>query len=114
MKNYIQEGDCLNYTATADIDSGDMVVMTDLVGIAVTDIAEDAVGAVCIKGVFEVTKKTTDVVTIGQKLYFETGAARLTTDADDGEAEPAAYVLAGYAAAPAGNTATKVQVRLIG
>lgn len=114
MKNYIQKGDTLNHTAGANIASGAMVVMTDLVGIAVANIANGAVGSVCISGVFQVTKKTSDVVTIGQKLYFETGEARLTTDADDGEEVPAAYVFAGYAAAPAGNTATTVQVRLIG
>ena len=45
MKNYIQNGANLTITASADITSGECVVIGDIVGVAVTDIANTKQGA---------------------------------------------------------------------
>ena len=37
--NYIQDGKVIEYTAGADISSGDVVVIGTLIGVALTDIA---------------------------------------------------------------------------
>lgn len=57
MKNYVQPGNLPNHTATAARSSGDLVSMgaSGLVGSCVTDIANGAVGAVQITGVFRFT-----------------------------------------------------------
>jgi predicted RecA/RadA family phage recombinase len=115
MKNFVQPGNVLTITASADLTSGQLVKFGDLVGVAVGDIANGTKGAVSVTGVYEVPKKQADTVGAGQALYFETGQGRLTTSADDGVGEtPAAFTLAGWAAEPAGNTATVVRVKLKG
>ena len=57
MKNFIQNGSNLTITngATA-VSSGDVVVIGDLVGVAVTDIAANAKGAIATQGVYEVDR----------------------------------------------------------
>ena len=57
-KNYHQDGDVLDYTNTtaAAIASGDVVAMSNTVGVALVAIAAGAVGAVKTSGVFRVPK----------------------------------------------------------
>jgi predicted RecA/RadA family phage recombinase len=52
------EGLRINYTPAAAVDSGDVVVQEDLIGIATTDIAANVLGVLDIEGVFDVAKDT--------------------------------------------------------
>jgi predicted RecA/RadA family phage recombinase len=103
--NYVQRGDVWKHTAGGNITSGSPVLMGDVLGVALVDITSGATGSVAVGGVFTITKLTTDVVAQGAALYWDAGNSRLTTTASTNK-------LAGYAASPAGNGDTTVQVRL--
>lgn len=76
-QNYIESGDVLDWTATADTKSGDMVAIGDMVGISLGDAKTDQIVAVRMKGVFEVAKAT-GAITIGSKVYLDATASKAT------------------------------------
>lgn len=102
--NYIQEGKALNYTAGADITSGQFVLMGAIGGVAKTAIANGKVGAVHISGVFSVPKAS-GAVTQGQKLYWNSDNSNLTTTASGN-------TIVGVAAAPAASGDATVAILL--
>ena len=104
-KNYIQEGDVLNFTAGANVSSGQPVLIGKRLGIALSDVASGANGSLAVEGVFTVTKVTADVVGQGELLYWDAAASKLTTTS-------AGNTLAGYAAAAAGNGVTTVEINI--
>lgn len=112
MKNYIQRGDIIDVTVGANIASGGVVVMTDVIGVAQADIANGTSGAVLVAGVVQLACEADDVIAVGAKLYWN-GTA-LTLDADDGGDPAEAYPFAGYAVTAAGATVTTVRVKLWG
>ncbi len=79
-KNFIHEGDVLNYTAGANIASGQFVLIGAIGGVAIGAIANGATGAVRVKGVFSVPKAS-GAVTQGAKLYWDATNSVLTTTA---------------------------------
>lgn len=80
MAVYIQEGKTINYlnTGDADIKYGEVVVLTDIVGVAASDIPAGTLGAVTLSGVFEVKATTAAAFTVGQKLYWDASAKEAT------------------------------------
>lgn len=104
-KNYIQEGAVLDYVAAAAIAAGAVVVMGKRIGIALGNIAIGETGSVAVTDVFSVAKLSTDVVAQGDLLYWDAANSRLTTTVG-------ANLLAGYAAAPAGNGVTTVNIAI--
>jgi predicted RecA/RadA family phage recombinase len=79
-KNYVQDGKALNYTAAANIKSGDFVLIGSLGAVAKTDIATGKTGAVHICGVFSIAKAS-GAITQGAKLYWNATNSNLTTTA---------------------------------
>jgi len=79
-KNFIHEGKILNYTAGANIASGQFVLIGTIGGVAIAAIANGATGAVQIQGVFSVPKAS-GAVTQGAKLYWDATNSVLTTTA---------------------------------
>lgn len=81
MKNLIQEkADFLEITAAADVDAGELVIVGDVAGVAVTDIASGAKGIICTKGIFSIAK-TTDAGsggTIWEPAYFDATQKKVT------------------------------------
>lgn len=110
MKNEIQRGDVINYTAGADIASGAVVKMSHTLGVAVTAIANGSTGAVAIEGVFEVPKVAAAVFVVGEKLLWDVSAGAF----DDSAATPASGdVMGGAVAAKAGaNAETTCWIKL--
>jgi predicted RecA/RadA family phage recombinase len=107
-KNYVQEGDVLAFTAGgAAIASGAVVLMGKRIGIALADIAANGTGTVSVTDVWTVAKLATDVVAQGDLLYWDAANSRLTATASGN-------TLAGFAAAPAGNGATTVNIKING
>jgi predicted RecA/RadA family phage recombinase len=105
MKNFIQLGDVLDYTATQAVASGVLVVIGARVGIAVANIPAGETGRAC-QGVVELAKLGTD--TPEQEvllLYWDAANSRLTTT-------EGSNVLAGYAAQAAGAGVTTVWLHL--
>ena len=105
MKNYIQEGETMNFTAGATVVAGQMVLVGGTVGVAVNDVANGAVGVIATQGVFEVAKEGSDVVAQGVILYYNAtnGTATVTVGSNK---------VIGYAWTAALSTDTLVQVRL--
>jgi len=102
--NYVQEGKTLNYTAGADITSGQFVLIGTIGAVAKTDIANGKTGAVHISGVFSIPKAT-GAVTQGAKLYWDESESEVTTTATDN-------TLIGVAAAAAASGDSNAQVLL--
>jgi predicted RecA/RadA family phage recombinase len=102
--NFVQEGNALNYTSGADIDSGDFVLIGAIGGVATTDIANGKTGSVRIKGVFNVPKAS-GAVTQGAKLYWDSTNKVLTTTASGN-------TIVGVAAAAAASGDAAVQILL--
>ena len=83
--NYVQDGVVVDHIAGSAISAGDVVVMGNIIGVALEDIANGAVGPVQIDGVFDVPKVTAAVIAQGESLIYDVSASAF----DDGSATPA-------------------------
>ena len=93
---YVQRGDVIDYTnGGSAISAGDVVEMQHCLGIAITDIAANATGAVAVEGVWVVPKVSAAVFVVGEKLIYDTSANAF----DDSSATPATGDLTGAAVA---------------
>ena len=101
--NYIADGATVDWVATAAVESGDLVVIGNIVGVALDDIANGATGVVLISGVVKVPKQASLVVAQGDLLYCNETGGELDKTA-------ASQTLAGtaYAAELAASTTVKV------
>jgi len=81
-KNYLQQGDVLDYLNDneAAIVSGAVVVIGKRVSVALTDIAPETVGAIQVVGVFNLPKAA-EVVAMGTPLYWKASPQHLTKTA---------------------------------
>lgn len=82
MKNIISDGKIINYTNStgSKINSGDVVVLGKFCGVAVTDIANGATGAVSVEGVFDIEKKTSsDTMAVGDHVSYNSGVVKTGT-----------------------------------
>jgi predicted RecA/RadA family phage recombinase len=70
---YVQDDDYVDYTPTADVASGDVVVQGDLVGVARKPIPAGTLGALAVEGVFDFAKATGggSGFAAGTKVYFD-------------------------------------------
>jgi predicted RecA/RadA family phage recombinase len=104
MKNYIEPGDTLTVAAPAAVNSGDVVVVGKLVGIATVNAALGAPVAVKLTGVFELPKVSAEAWTVGAPINWVVATKQCSTGA--GQA------LLGYASEPAANPSSVGRVRL--
>lgn len=117
-KNYVQDGEVLDYTngTGSAISAGSVVVMgaagDATIGVALVDIADGEAGAVQIDGVFTVPKTSAAVFKQGESLMWDVSTGKF----DDNQATPATGDVTGavIAAADGANTETTCQVRLTG
>lgn len=70
MKNFIQPGNAIDVTATADIASGELVVVGQLAGVATTSALSGEKVAICIDGVYELPKGSATLAA-GAKVYYD-------------------------------------------
>lgn len=105
MKNYMQKGSRLEYTATTDITSGTCLAVGDRVGIACADISTGATGVLVMEGVFELPKLSTDDIGQGVVVYFDANAGNITLSGTGN-------TCAGFAFTAAGTGTTTVQVKI--
>lgn len=108
MKNDVQNGDYIEFTAAATITSGQLVQVGDLHGVSVTDVANGAKGSLAMEGIFTLPKLTAaagDACTAGGLVYFSSGSV-------SGSSSSGTRKLVGYSLAAAAQAATTVQVRL--
>ena len=104
---FIHDGDAIDYTPTADVSAGDVVVQSELVGVAKRDIKANRLGALAVTGVFDFAKEA------GGGVIFATGDEVFWDDAND-VAVIAGGVnkLIGKAVAPAVDGDAIVRVRM--
>lgn len=111
--NYQQVGEVVQYTAGANIISGQVVKIGNMLGVALQDIANGETGPVMVKGVFVVPKVTAAVIAQGESLTWDVSAAKF----DDNLATPASGDVTGAAAfafEAAGNNITELAVCFTG
>jgi predicted RecA/RadA family phage recombinase len=69
--NFVQDGSSIDYTPASDVAAGDVVVQTDLVGVAKLDIKANRLGALAVAGVFDFAKANGTSWTTGTILYWD-------------------------------------------
>lgn len=115
--SYVQPGDVIQYTAGADIASGKVLKIGNILGVALADIANGATGPVATRGVFTAPKVSAAVITIGQSLTWDVSAATGAGEFDDNAASPATGDVTGasaFAFESAGDGATSLKVMFTG
>ena len=67
------ESDCIDYTPTADVAAGDVVVQGDLIGVAPRPIPANTLGSLAVEGGFDFPKATGagSAITAGTKVYWD-------------------------------------------
>jgi predicted RecA/RadA family phage recombinase len=79
MKNFVQEGKTISFTAAGDLLSGAVVIFGAILGIVCGDVLTGAVGEAAISGVFKVTKAGSQAWTAGQRIYYDISDGVFTT-----------------------------------
>jgi len=104
---FVQQGEQIDYTPSADCSAGDVVVQGDLVGIARSAIPAGTPGSLAVAGVFDLAKASATEFAAGAKVYWDaTNKLAVTTDGGGSNK------LVGKAVRAAGAGATTVRVRL--
>lgn len=105
--NYIANGNTVDYanSSGSDIESGDLVIIGERVGVAKDDIDDGSTGVVQMRGVFSVDKEASLAVTQGDLLYADATSGELDKTASE-------QTLAGYAYASAAAADGTVKVAL--
>ena len=108
--NYSSQGCVVDYTAGADISSGDVVVIGQQIGVALVDIANGATGSVALDGVFSVPKVSGAVIAQGESVIYDVSASAF----DDNAATPATGDVSGccIAVEAKGTSTTSIKVKL--
>lgn len=78
LARYVQKGDSIDYRPTTDIAAGDVIVISDLIGIARLDIAANTLGSLSVVGVYDVVKAAGQV-SAGAAVFWDAGAQKATT-----------------------------------
>jgi len=80
---FVHDGASIDYTPTADVAAGEVVVQSELVGVAKTPIAANTLGALAVSGVFDFAKEAGGGVTfaVGDPVYWDdTNNVAVATD----------------------------------
>ncbi|MCB2218061.1 MAG: DUF2190 family protein [Desulfobulbaceae bacterium] len=106
-QNYVQEGAVMPWTngLSADVASGDVVLVGTRVGVALGDIADGEDGQLAIEGVWEVPKAAPLEISQGDLLYWDAADENFNKTATDN-------TLSGFAFAGAESAATTVLIKL--
>lgn len=106
---FIHDGHTIDYTPAADVAPGAVVVQGELIGIAPRLLPANALGALAVRGVFDVPKATGvgTGIEVGALLYWDATTQVATTDDDTGTNK-----LLGKVVATAADADATVRVRL--
>lgn len=107
---FIYDGDAIDYTPSAAVTAGDIVVQNDMIGVAKTDIAASEKGALALTGVYSFPKATNVAYTVGTDLFWDEAEATVNSDSESGanlwigkcvkaaaQSDSTVYVRLGYA-----------------
>lgn len=116
MKNFIQSGNSLTVTATAQVTAGKVVKVGNLLGVAANDAAIGETFELQF-GVYTAPKVSAAVIAIGESLTWDVSAASGAGEFDDNAATPATGDVTGAAAVAweaAGAGVTSLAVKFTG
>ena len=105
MNNARGDGNTITFTAGSNRLKGEGYLLGKLVVVNQDTVANGAEAVGWLKGVFEMTKKTADTVTVGASLYWDESNKHLTIT-------PSTFQYAGVAMAAASNSVSLVEVNL--
>lgn len=108
MATPVSVGQRVNYTPSADVALGAVVVQNDLVGVADRPIPANTLGALAVAGIFTFGKATgaDTALAVGVKVYWLAASSVVTATAGSNK-----YV--GKVVAAAANAAATVEVMLV-
>lgn len=106
---FVHEGSSIDYTPASAVPPGDVVVIGELVGVAKTAIAANALGSLAVEGVCDFAKATGDgtAINAGANVYWDAAGKVATTDDGDG-----ANKFIGKSVKAAANADATVRVRM--
>ncbi len=107
MRNYLQSGEHIVLPAPADVSSGQLVIVGNLVGVAAADAANGALVTLAMEGVYTLPKLTTAVLAAGAAVSWDAINHRC-------DAPGTGKYLIGLAVEAAGAGAAFAKVRLNG
>lgn len=110
---FVQEGRVADYTPSSDVDPGDVIVQSSLIGVSSQAIDADALGSIAVDGIFDVVK-ITGVVSAGAPVYWDPTGDPVGGTAGSGAATTTqgALKLFGWAVLSALSAGTTVRVKL--
>ena len=110
---FVQEGDAVDYTPGADVAAGAVVVQGTLVGVAKQPIASGKLGALSVRGLFDVAKAAV-AFTAGVAVYWDADGSPVGGVALSGAATTTrtGNTFMGFAIVAAGETAATVRTAL--
>jgi len=83
---FVQDGNSIDYTPSADVTAGAVVVQGDLVGVAKLDIKAGTLGALAVTGVFDFPKAEGlgTAIFAGATVYWDVADAEAKEDSESG------------------------------
>jgi len=80
---FVQSGDNIDYTPTADVATGAVIVQGELIGVAKRPIPANTQGSLAVDGVFDFPKATAvgSAIGMGALVYWNATAQQATTTA---------------------------------
>lgn len=76
-KNYIEDGDTIDFTAKADQKSGDLIALSALMAVVLEDVVAGGAGVAATTGVWDAPKAAGTAITQGAAVYLKDGAISL-------------------------------------
>lgn len=101
---FVAPANTVDYTPSADVAAGDIVVQGALIGVAVADIPANTLGAIAVEGTFDIVKDE-NAISAGAAVFWDAVAGNATATT-----KTAAL---GVAVEAAADTASTVRVKLL-
>lgn len=110
MATFVHDGNNVDYTPGAAVAAGAVVVQGDLIGVARTPIAADALGSLAVRGVFDFAKATGagTGIAAGTTCYWDAADGQAKADSETG-----ANKLIGKCVKAAADADATVRIRLM-
>lgn len=111
---YISGGNTIDYTPTANVAAGDVVVRSDLVGVASTAIKSNELGSLDLEGVFDIVQAA-EIITVGHPVYWDADGSNVGSTVGNSGAiteTVSGNTFAGFALETTAATDTRVKVQL--
>ena len=113
MRNFILKGNHLTVKAPYDVESGDVVIINDLKGIATISGYKDEEVTISLRGVYEIAK-VDEEISVGDRAYYREDLKLLTKqDKHIHDELDIFHPLLGVFVQPAGSEIKKARVLLV-